>query len=313
MIADGNFSTVKSPNPEEIEALDLALKLGNKEKADIVIGTDPDADRLGIAIRDLKNNLTLINGNQLMVLMFNYILDKKKSEKTLNKNHFIASTIVSTPMIKNIAKYYNVNCKLSLTGFKWIAKMIEDFPEQKFLIGGEESFGLMIGDTVRDKDAISASLAACEMISYYKQKNSSVFKELVKLYCLHGFYKEKLVSIVKVGEKGQNEIKKIINGFRKKPLDYILDSKVKYFCDYSISLKKNLVSGVSENIILPKSNVIEFESDDGCKIILRPSGTEPKIKMYISVNEALNDVNEFEKVDKILNDKIDKIIKSIGL
>ena len=313
MIADGNFSTVKSPNPEEIESLDLALKLGDKEKADIVIGTDPDADRLGVAIRNLKNNLTLINGNQLMVLMFNYVLDKKKSEKTLNKNHFVASTIVSTPMIKNIAKYYNVDCKLSLTGFKWIAKMIEDFPNQKFLIGGEESFGLMIGDSVRDKDALTASLAACEMISYYKQKNSSVFKELIKLYCLHGFYKEKLVSIVKGGEKGQNEIKKIINGFRKKPLDYILDSKVKYFCDYSISLKKNLISGVSENIILPKSNVIEFESDDGCKIILRPSGTEPKIKMYISVNEDLNNVDEFEKVDKILNDKIGKIIKSIDL
>ena len=145
--------------------------------------------------------------------MFNYVLDKKKSEKTLNENHFVASTIVSTPMIKNIAKYYNVDCKLSLTGFKWIAKMIEDFPDQKFLIGGEESFGLMIGDAVRDKDALSASLAACEMISYYKQKNSSVFKELIKLYCLHGFYKEKLVSIVKGGEKGQNEIKKIINGF----------------------------------------------------------------------------------------------------
>ena len=313
MIADGNFSTVKSPNPEEIESLDLALKLGDKEKADIVIGTDPDADRLGIAIRNLKNNLTLINGNQLMVLMFNYVLDKKKSEKTLNKNHFVASTIVSTPMIKKIAKYYNVDCKLSLTGFKWIAKMIEDFPDQKFLIGGEESFGLMIGDSVRDKDALTASLAACEMISYYKQKNSSVFKELIKLYCLHGFYKEKLVSIVKNGEKGQDEIKKIINGFRKKPLDYILDSKVKYFCDYSISLKKNLISGVSENIILPKSNVIEFESDDGCKIILRPSGTEPKIKLYISVNEDLNSIDEFEKVDKILNDKIGKIIKSIDL
>ena len=313
MIADGNFSTVKSPNPEEIESLDLALKLGDKEKADIVIGTDPDADRLGVAIRNLKNNLTLINGNQLMVLMFNYVLDKKKSEKTLNENHFVASTIVSTPMIKNIAKYYNVECKLSLTGFKWIAKMIEDFPDQKFLIGGEESFGLMIGDAVRDKDALTASLAACEMISYYKQKNSSVFKELIKLYCLHGFYKEKLVSIVKNGEKGQDEIKKIINGFRKKPLDYISESKVKYFCDYSISLKKNLINGVSENIILPKSNVIEFESDDGCKIILRPSGTEPKIKMYISVNEDLNNVDEFEKVDKILNDKIGKIIKSIDL
>ncbi len=313
MIPDGDFSTLKSPNPEEVESMDMALELANEVKADIVIGTDPDADRLGIAIRNLKNNLILIDGNQLMVLMFNYILDKKKSEKKLKKNHFIASTIVSTPMIKNIADYYSVDCKLSLTGFKWIAKMIEDFPDQKFLVGGEESYGLMIGDTVRDKDALTASLAACEMTSYYKQKNSSVFKELIKLYCLHGFYKEKLVSIVKNGEKGQNEIKKIINGYRKKPLDYILESKVKYFCDYSILLKKNLISGVSENIILPKSNVIEFESDDGCKIIFRPSGTEPKIKIYISVNEALSSVNEFEKVDKILNDKIERIIKSIGL
>ena len=313
MIPDGDFSTVKSPNPEEVESMDMALKLANEIEADIVIGTDPDADRLGVAIRDLKDNLRLINGNQLMVLIFDYILNKNKSEKKLNKSHFVASTVVSTPMIKNIANYYNVDCKLSLTGFKWIAKMIEDFPDQKFLVGGEESFGLMIGDDVRDKDALTASLAACEMISYYKEKNSSAFKELIKLYTIHGFYKEKLISIVKKGEKGKNEINKIIDDFRKKPLDFILESRVKYFCDYSISIRMDLISGSSEKIVLPKSNVIEFESVDGSKIILRPSGTEPKIKMYISVNTNLISISKFEMVDKILNHKIDEIIKSVDL
>ena len=313
MIPDGDFSTVKSPNPEEVESMDMALKLANEIQADIVIGTDPDADRLGVAIRDLKDNLRLINGNQLMVLIFDYILNKKKSEKKLNKSYFVASTVVSTPMIKNIADYYNVDCKLSLTGFKWIAKMIEDFPDQKFLVGGEESFGLMIGDDVRDKDALTASLAACEMISYYKEKNSSAFKELIKLYTIHGFYKEKLISIVKKGEKGKNEINKIIDDFRKKPLDFILESRVKYFCDYSISIRMDLISGSSEKIVLPKSNVIEFESVDGSKIILRPSGTEPKIKMYISVNTTLNSISKFEVVDKILNHKIDEIVKSVDL
>ena len=313
MIPDGDFSTVKSPNPEEVESMDMALKLANEIQADIVIGTDPDADRLGVAIRDLEDNLRLINGNQLMVLIFDYILNKKKSEKKLNKSHFVASTVVSTPMIKNIANYYNVDCKLSLTGFKWIAKMIEDFPDQKFLVGGEESFGLMIGDDVRDKDALTASLAACEMISYYKEKNSSAFKELIKLYTIHGFYKEKLISIVKKGEKGKNEINKIIDDFRKKPLDFILESRVKYFCDYSISIRMDLINGSSEKIVLPKSNVIEFESVDGSKIILRPSGTEPKIKMYISVNTNLISISKFEMVDKILNHKIDEIIKSVDL
>ena len=313
MIPDGDFSTVKSPNPEEVESMDMALKLANEIQADIVIGTDPDADRLGVAIRDLEDNLRLINGNQLMVLIFDYILNKKKSEKKLNKSHFVASTVVSTPMIKNIADYYNVDCKLSLTGFKWIAKMIEDFPDQKFLVGGEESFGLMIGDDVRDKDALTASLAACEMISYYKEKNSSAFKELIKLYTIHGFYKEKLISIVKKGEKGKNEINKIIDDFRKKPLDFILESRVKYFCDYSISIRMDLINGSSEKIVLPKSNVIEFESVDGSKIILRPSGTEPKIKMYISVNTNLISISKFEMVDKILNHKIDEIVKSVDL
>ena len=313
MAPDANFSTVESPNPEEVESLDLALKLAEDENAEMIIGTDPDADRLGVAVRDLNNNLALINGNQLMVLMFDYILKRKKTAIALNKNYFIASTIVSTPMIKNIAKYYNVDYKLSLTGFKWIAKMIEDFPDQKFIVGGEESYGLMIGDDVRDKDALTASLAAFEMMSYYKENNSSVFNELVKLYVLHGFYKEKLISIVKYGQKGQEEIKSLINSYRKNPLKFISESRVKYFCDYSTSIKRNLIDKTNEKILLPKSNVIEFESIDGCKIILRPSGTEPKIKMYISVNADLDNINEFESVNSTLENKIKEIVESIDL
>ena len=313
MAPDANFSTVESPNPEEVESLDLALKLAENENAEMIIGTDPDADRLGVAVRDLNNNLALINGNQLMVLMFDYILKRKKTAIALNKNYFIASTIVSTPMIKNIAKYYNVDYKLSLTGFKWIAKMIEDFPNQKFVVGGEESYGLMIGDDVRDKDALTASLAAFEMMSYYKENNSSVFNELVKLYVLHGFYKEKLISIVKHGQKGQEEIKSLIDRYRKNPLKFISESRVKYFCDYSTSIKRNLIDKTNEKISLPKSNVIEFESIDGCKIILRPSGTEPKIKMYISVNADLDNINEFESVNSTLENKIKEIVESIDL
>ena len=313
MVPDANFSTVISPNPEEAESLDLALKLGEDENAEMIIGTDPDADRLGVAVRDLNNNLVLINGNQLMVLMFDYILKRKKTGTTLNKNHFIASTIVSTPMIKNIARYYNVDFKLSLTGFKWIAKMIQDFPNQEFIVGGEESYGLMIGDDVRDKDALTSSLAAYEMMSYYKENNSSVFNELVKLYILHGFYKEKLISIVKKGQKGQEEIKSLINNYRKNPLEIILESRVKYFCDYSTSIKRNLIDKTNEKILLPKSNVIEFESIDGCKIILRPSGTEPKIKMYISVHADLDNINEFKSVNIRLENKIKEIVKSIDL
>ena len=313
MAPDANFSTVESPNPEEVESLDLALKLAEDENAEMIIGTDPDADRLGVAVRDLNNNLALINGNQLMVLMFDYILKRKKTPIALNKNYFIASTIVSTPMIKNIAKYYNVDYKLSLTGFKWIAKMIEDFPDQKFIVGGEESYGLMIGDDVRDKDALTASLAAFEMMSYYKENNSSVFNELVKLYVLHGFYKEKLISIVKHGQKGQEEIKSLIDSYRKNPLKFISESRVKYFCDYSTSIKRNLLDKTNEKISLPKSNVIEFESIDGYKIILRPSGTEPKIKMYISVNADLDNINEFESVNSTLENKIKEIVESIDL
>jgi phosphoglucomutase len=313
MFPDGNFSTVKSPNPEEIESMDLALKLANSINADMVIGTDPDADRLGVAIRDLENNLILINGNQLMTVVFNYLLNLMSQSVELNNTYFIASTIVSSPIISRIVNQYNVECKLSLTGFKWIAKMIEDFPDKKFICGGEESYGLMIGDEVRDKDAITASLLAYEMMSFYKQNNSSVYNELIKIYCKHGFFKEKLVSITKEGQKGQQEINRIIENFRNSPLDHIGGSKVKYFCDYYKSTKINTLTNKSEKINLPKSNVIEFESIDGWKLILRPSGTEPKIKMYVSVNSKIQNINEFKSVNLLLDKKLNQIVSQISL
>ena len=293
--------------------MDMALKLANLENAEMVIGTDPDADRLGVAVRDLDNNMVLINGNQLMIVVFDYLLKLKSKNEELNKDYFIASTIVSTPMIKKIALNYNVDCKLSLTGFKWIAKMIEDFPNQKFIAGGEESYGLMIGDEVRDKDAITASLLAYEMMSFYKQNNTSVFHQLIKLYIKYGFYKEKLISIVKEGQKGQKEINDLIEHFRKTPLDFIAESKVKYVCDYQKSIKKNILTQKTETIELPKSNVIEFESIDGYKLILRPSGTEPKIKMYISVNSKIQTISEYKEVNLMLDAKLNEIVSKINL
>ena len=313
MNPDGNFSTVKSPNPEDVESLNLAIKLANKEDAKMVIGTDPDADRLGVAVRDNNNKITLLNGNQLMILVFNYLLEQKSNNQKLNKKNFIASTIVSTPMVEKIAEYYNIDCKLSLTGFKWIAKMIDENPNQKFIAGGEESYGLMIGDYIRDKDSITASLVAYEMMCYYREKNSSIFNELINLYLKHGFYKEKLISIIKKGKSGKEEISKIIEKFRKNHPKSIGDSNLRFFSDYYNSQRLDIENKKIKKIYLPKSNVIEFETVNGYKLILRPSGTEPKIKMYISVNAFLESKDMYDKVNNILEKKISQIIDEINI
>ena len=313
MNPDGNFSTVKSPNPEDVESLNLAIKLANKEDAKMVIGTDPDADRLGVAVRDNNNKITLLNGNQLMILVFNYLLEQKSNNQKLNKKNFIASTIVSTPMVEKIAEYYNIDCKLSLTGFKWIAKMIDENPNQKFIAGGEESYGLMIGDYIRDKDSITASLVAYEMMCYYREKNSSIFNELINLYLKHGFYKEKLISIIKKGKSGKEEISKIIEKFRKNHPKSIGDSNLRFFSDYYHSQRLDIENKKIKKINLPKSNVIEFETVNGYKLILRPSGTEPKIKMYISVNAFLESKDVYDEVNDILEKKISQIIDEINI
>ena len=313
MEPNGNFPTVKSPNPEEKEALSLGLDLARQNHADIVIGTDPDADRLGIAVKDLNNHYILLNGNQLMVIMIDFLLNNLKSEDKLNTSQFIATTIVSTPLVSKIASYYNLDCKLCLTGFKWIAKMIEDYPKSSFLIGGEESYGMMISDFVRDKDAITASLFSCEIANYLKQNGSSIFNNLIDIYIKHGLYKEDLVSITKKGKEGKIEIENIIDGFKNNPPKKIGESEVISIYNYEKSQKLDLKTNRVSKINLPKSNVIEFNTANGTKVILRPSGTEPKIKMYISVNINLVSKEEYLEKNTFLNDRIKAIIEEINL
>ena len=312
-VPNGNFPTVKSPNPEEPEALKMALELAQKVDGDIVIGTDPDSDRVGIAVRDLDNNMILLNGNQTMVMMTDFLLQQWKKQGKIKGKEFIGSTIVSTPMMIDLASYYNVECKIGLTGFKWIAKMIKDFPELDFIGGGEESFGFMVGDFVRDKDAVTATLLACEIAAQAKAKGSSFFNELIQLYITHGFYKERLISITKKGIEGAQEIKQMMVDARKNPLTKVNGSKVIRIEDYQLSITKNLFSGTEETIDVPKSNVLIYYTEDGSKIALRPSGTEPKIKFYISVNMPLVSEKDFIATEKKLEAKIDAIIKDMNL
>jgi phosphomannomutase len=312
-LPNGDFPTVKSPNPEEPEALKMALELAQKVVGDIVIGTDPDSDRVGIAVRNLDNELVLLNGNQTMVMMTDFLLQQWKKQDKIKGEEFIGSTIVSTPMMIDLAAHYNVECKIGLTGFKWIAKMIKDFPELDFIGGGEESFGFMVGDFVRDKDAVTATLLACEIAAQAKAKGSSFYKELIQLYITHGFYKEHLISITKKGIEGAEEIKQMMIDARKNPLTEVNDSKVIRIEDYELSITKNLVSGTTETIDIPKSNVLIYYTEDGSQIALRPSGTEPKIKFYISVNMPLVSEEDFIATEKKLEDKIAAIIKDMNL
>jgi len=310
---DGDFPTVKSPNPEEPEALEMALKLAEKVNADIVIGTDPDCDRLGIAVRDLEGKLTLLNGNQTMVIMTKFLLEQWKGLAKINGNQFVGSTIVSTPMLPKLTEHYGVECKIGLTGFKWIAKMIEEYPTMDFIGGGEESFGFMVGDFVRDKDAVTATLLACEIAALTKANNCSFYQELIALYNTHGFYKERLISITKKGKKGAEEIQTLMQQARENPQKTINGFRVVQIDDYLASTSKNTETNTLTTLGVPKANVLIFTTADGSKIALRPSGTEPKIKYYISVNELLENSKDFDAVHKKLEDKIDAIINSMAL
>ena len=311
-IPDGNFPTVKSPNPEETEALDMALKLGNKHNADIVIGTDPDGDRFGIAVRNNSNELVLLNGNEVMAILIEYLCQKWKVENKLNGNQFIGSTIVSTPLIDKIAKAYNIECKLGLTGFKWIAKMIKDFPELDFIGGGEESFGFMVGDFVRDKDAITSTLLSCEIAALLKNEGNSMYSKLQDIHMKYGLYKEKLISLTKKGIHGNKEIKKIMNSFRNEPPKTIGNSQIIKIDDFESSTSLHY-NNTKTNILLTKSNVLIFSTLDGTKVALRPSGTEPKIKFYISVNEKVNIVENYSSVENLLELKIKQIVLELKI
>lgn len=310
---DGNFPTVASPNPEEPAALKMALELGEKVNGDIVIGTDPDCDRLGIAVRGDDGKLSILNGNQTMILMTDYLLERFRESKTQPNNPFVGSTIVSTPMMERLANSYNVECKTGLTGFKWIAKMIKDHPQQHFIGGGEESFGYMVGDFVRDKDAVTATLLACTIAAETKAANQTLFEKLKTLYVKHGFYKEALVSLVKKGKKGAEEIKQTMVDLRENPMDTLNGSKVIEIEDYQASTAKNLVTGETKEILIPKSNVLIYYLEDGSKVAARPSGTEPKIKFYMSVNEPLSSVEQYDSISAILDERILGIKSDLGV
>jgi phosphoglucomutase len=312
-IPDGDFPTVKSPNPEEPEALLMATNLANKIGADIVIGTDPDCDRLGVAVRDSEGNMKLLNGNQTMVVMTYFLLKKWKEEGRINGKQFVGSTIVSTELVNEVAAKFGVETKVGLTGFKWIAKMVVDFPEQEFIGGGEESFGYMVGDFVRDKDAVTATLLACEVAAYAKQHGSSFYEELLNIYIESNFYKEHLISITKKGMEGAAEIQKILSDMRNNPLSRIDGEKVATLADYEESVLKDIRTGTETKIELPKSNVLIYETENGTRIAARPSGTEPKIKFYFSVNAPLDSKENAVTVETALDAKIQRIIKEMNL
>ncbi|MBK8608614.1 MAG: phospho-sugar mutase [Chitinophagaceae bacterium] len=311
---DGNFPTVVYPNPEETEAMSIGLKKAAILDADILLGTDPDADRVAIGVKNRNGNWVLLNGNQTAVLAFNYMIEARKAKGIAQPNDMVVKTIVTTDMIDVIARASGVACYNVLTGFKWISQLIKEKEgKENYIIGGEESFGLMIGDQVRDKDAISAVALSCEMAAYEKNKGRTLYDKLVDLCVQYGFYKESLVSITKKGMNGAAEIAAMMEGYRLNPPLKIDGSDVTELLDYELQVAKNLMTGATRAIDLPKSNVLQFVLADGTKISARPSGTEPKIKFYFSVNAQLKDAGAFETTDKLLDLKIERIQAEMGL
>ncbi|MBS1627408.1 MAG: phospho-sugar mutase [Bacteroidetes bacterium] len=311
---NGNFPTVAYPNPEEKETMSIGLQKAKELDADILLGTDPDSDRVGVGIKNHKGEWVLMNGNQTAVLAFAYMIEARKKKGIAQPNDMVISTIVTTEMINEVAKQNDVNCYNVLTGFKWIASLLaEKEGEENYIIGGEESFGLMIGDKVRDKDAVSAVALLCEMAAYEKANGSSLFDKLIDMYVQYGFYYEELISITKKGMNGQKEIADMMEGYRKTPPTSINGSKVVEILDYEKQKGKDFESGDSWTIDLPKSNVLQFVTEDGSKISARPSGTEPKIKFYFSVKTKLKNKQEFDIKFAELETKIKGIVTDMKL
>jgi phosphoglucomutase len=311
---DGNFPTVNYPNPEEKETMSMGLAQAEALNADILLGTDPDADRVGIGVKNDKGEWILMNGNQTALLAFNYMIEARKAKGIAQSNDMVVKTIVTTDMIDAIAKRNGVACYNVLTGFKWIASLIKEKEgKENYIVGGEESFGLMIGDEIRDKDAVSAVALICEMAAYEKNKGRSLFEKLIDMYVEYGFYKEHLVSVTKKGMNGVAEIAAMMEGYRSNPPQTIGGAAVQNLFDYELQKGKNLQTGEEWKIDLPKSNVLQFELADGTKISARPSGTEPKIKFYFSVNAPLESAAKFHEMEKQLDDKITGMIKEMGL
>ena len=313
-IPDGNFPTVSYPNPEESETMSIGLAKAKAMDADIVLGTDPDADRVGVGVKNHKGDWVLMNGNQTAVLAFAYMMEARKAKGIAKPNDMVITTIVTTAMINEVAKQNNVNCYNVLTGFKWVAELVKEKEgKENYIIGGEESFGLMIGDQIRDKDAVSAVAILCEMAAYEKAKGRTLFDKLIELYVQYGFYYENLISITKKGMNGQAEIAKMMEDYRQSPPTMIDGEAVTTLLDYELQVGKNLETGETWKINLPKSNVLQFITANGSKISARPSGTEPKIKFYFSVNTILKDKASFDTTYQMLQDKIKAIISSMQL
>ncbi|MFN5188759.1 MAG: phospho-sugar mutase [Chitinophagia bacterium] len=311
---DGNFPTVAYPNPEESETMRIGLEKAKALNADILLGTDPDADRVGIGVKNHKGEWVLLNGNQTAVLAFAYMMEARRAKGIAAPNDMVVTTIVTTEMINEVARQNEVNCYNVLTGFKWIAELVKEKEgKENYIIGGEESFGLMIGDQIRDKDAVSAVALLCEMAAYEKNKGKSLFDKMIALYMQYGFYYEHLISITKKGMNGQQEIAAMMEGYRKQPPTEIAGMKVVTLLDYQLQLSTDLQTGTQTKIQLPKSNVLQFLTEDGTKISARPSGTEPKIKFYFSVNTVLPNREAFDEVFAHLQNKINNIIAAMQL
>ena len=310
---DGNFPTVASPNPEERVAMELAIRKADEINADLVLATDPDADRVGIAVRDDHGQMILLNGNMTGSLLVYYILSQWKNSGKLDGKEFTVKTIVTTELIRDISASFGVECPDVLTGFKYIAEQIANTPDKQFIVGGEESYGYLVSDFVRDKDAVSACCMIAEMAAVLADSGKSMYQQLQELYLQYGYYKESLLSITRKGQAGAAEIQQMMEDFRSTPPREINGSPVVKMMDYKNRVATDLGNGTTTPITLPKSDVLQFFTEDGTKVTVRPSGTEPKIKFYFGVKEKLSDLQSFEKVSKLLDDKISRVRESLKL
>ncbi len=309
---DGDFPTVASPNPEESSAMKLALEEAERIGADIILGTDPDADRVGMGIRNANGELELLNGNQAAALMLHFILST--TDESLKKNGFVAKTVVTSELIRAICKEQSVKCYDTLTGFKYIAELIRNKEgQEQFIAGGEESYGYLVGDFVRDKDAVISSVMLCEMAAWAKSRAMTIYELLEEVYARYGLYREELVSLVKEGKEGAEEITAIMESYRGAQKDELAGIRIHSIADYASGKVRELLSGIEKEIGLPSSNVIQFFLSDGSKITARPSGTEPKIKYYISVKEDFLDRAEFSQAWARAGEKINALMTALGL
>lgn len=314
MVVDGNFPTVIYPNPEEEEALTMALNKAKETDADLVMATDPDADRVGIAVKNNENEFVLLNGNQAACLLIHYMLTAWEKAGKLTGEQYVVKTIVTSYLIDKIAASKNVDCYNTLTGFKYIGEIMTKLEGEKtFIAGGEESYGYLVGEHARDKDAVVSCAMIAEMAAYYKDQGSSLYNALIDLYLEYGCYKEKLVALTKKGKSGAEEIQAMLQGFRTSPPATLGGSTVVMVKDYLSSTSKNIVTGETKKIDLPSSNVLQFYTEDGSIISARPSGTEPKVKFYCSVNEPLSSKADFEATESKLDKKLAGIMADLGV